>query len=153
MYRYLLLVLTIWLVTFSILPAQKNIAAELLGSDCMEAGSASILVTDLESGEEVYSYDPVRALPTASIQKCLTTAAALELKGPDFRYHTIVGYDGIVASETLDGDLVIVGSGDPTLGSGYFDDAWSMEMIADSLVKYLHEIGVNHITGDILIDI
>ena len=153
MYRYLLLVLTIWLVTFSILPAQKNIAAELLGSDCMEAGSASILVTDLESGEEVYSYDPVRALPTASIQKFLTTAAALELKGPDFRYHTIVGYDGIVASETLDGDLVIVGSGDPTLGSGYFDDAWSMEMIADSLVKYLHEIGVNHITGEILIDI
>ncbi len=153
MYRYLFLVLTIWLVTFSILPAQKNIAAELLGSDCMEAGSASIMVMDLESEKEVYSYDPERALPTASIQKLLTTAAVLQLRGDDFRYQTIVGYKGGMANGSLTGDLVVVGSGDPTLGSGYFDDAWSIEMIADSLVGNLRELGVNRVTGNILIDI
>src|SRR5690606_30017198 len=153
MYRYLFLVLTIWLVTFSILPAQKNIAAELLGSDCMEAGSASIMVIDLESEKEVYSYDPERALPTASIQKLLTTAAVLQLRGDDFRYQTIVGYKGGMANGSLTGDLVVVGSGDPTLGSGYFDDAWSIEMIADSLAGNLRELGVNRVTGNMLIDI
>src|SRR5690606_4760857 len=104
--------------------AQNGRAEGLLKSDCMQGGSASILVYDLDKGEELYSYDPQRALPTASIQKLMTTAAVLHQRGADFRYKTIIGHTGAVRNRVLEGDLVVIGSGDPTLASEYFDNTW-----------------------------
>ena len=119
----------------------------------MEGGSASIMVVDLESGEEVFAFDAFRALPTASIQKFLTTAAVLQTKGPDFQYETIVGYTGHIAQGRLDGNIVVVGSGDPTLGSGYFEDGWDMDKLADTLSAYLEALGVQQIRGNVVIDV
>ncbi len=131
---------------------QKNPAAELLQSDCMESGSASIVVYDLDNEKEEYSFDPERALPTASIMKLMTTAAVLHQRGADYRYRTIVGYTGTIDQEVLDGDIVVVGSGDPTLGSGYFDDSWDIDRLADSLSSKLLELGIKQVTGGIKMD-
>ena len=97
MNKVFILICSILCSTFSWLLGQHNPGGELLAEDCMEGGSASIMVVDLESGEEVYAFDAFRALPTASIQKFLTTAAVLQTKGPDFQYETIVGYTGHIS--------------------------------------------------------
>lgn len=132
--------------------AQQDPVSELLGPDCMEAGSASIIVYDLDKEKEIYSFDPERALPTASIMKLLTTAAALHQRGADYRYHTTVGYTGSIVNGVLDGDIVLVGSGDPTLGSGYFDDNWDIDQLADSLSSVLRELGIERVTGGLKMD-
>src|SRR5690606_33606593 len=100
----------------------------------------------LETGDEVYRYDADRALPTASIQKFLTTAAVLQTKGDDFRYETLVAYQGEIVNGQLVWDLIVMGSGDPTLGSDYFEDNWKMEMIGDTLIDRLRALGVKTIT-------
>lgn len=132
--------------------AQEDPAVELLNPDCMEAGSASIVVYDLDEQEEVYSFDAQRALPTASIMKLLTTAAALHQRGEDFRYHTTVGYTGSIVNGVLDGDVVVVGAGDPTLGSSYFEDSWQVAQVADSLCRVLKDLGIEAITGGIILE-
>src|SRR5690554_2021752 len=153
MNKVLILICSILCTAFSWLWGQHNPGGELLAEDCMEGGSASIMVVDLESGEEVYAFDAFRALPTASIQKFLTTAAVLQTKGPDFQYETIVGYTGHIAQGRLDGNIVVVGSGDPTLGSGYFEDGWDMDKLADTLSAYLEALGVQQIRGNVVIDV
>ncbi len=49
----------------------------------------------------------------ASCQKTITSATAMELLGPQYRYRTILGYDGEIANGALNGNLYIIGSGRP----------------------------------------
>ena len=60
-------------------------------------------------------------LAPASCQKTITSAAAMELLGPSYRYQTVLGYNGEINDGVLKGNLVITGSGDPTLGSWRYD--------------------------------
>ncbi|MCB0689882.1 MAG: D-alanyl-D-alanine carboxypeptidase/D-alanyl-D-alanine-endopeptidase, partial [Saprospiraceae bacterium] len=90
-------------------------------------------------------------LPPASTQKTLTTAAALMVLGRDFHYQTIIGTDGILHGDTLDGDLIIHGEGDPTLGSSHFSDDGFADVL-HSILNLLQGAGVKHITGDIIGD-
>ncbi len=55
------------------------------------------------------------------MQKLVTTATALDRLGPEARFETAVLADGGVAEGTLDGDLYLRGSGDPTFGSAALD--------------------------------
>jgi len=64
----------------------------------------------------VWSHHPdLRTLP-ASTMKVLTTMAALEDLGPDFRWQTRVWSTGPIQGGVLKGDLILEGGGDPTLG-------------------------------------
>jgi D-alanyl-D-alanine carboxypeptidase/D-alanyl-D-alanine-endopeptidase (penicillin-binding protein 4) len=77
-----------------------------------------VLVVDLDHGKPVVAHDPTRALVPASAAKVVTAAAALEQWGPTFRFETPVLADGHLDGEgVLQGDLWIVGRGDPTLVS------------------------------------
>jgi D-alanyl-D-alanine carboxypeptidase/D-alanyl-D-alanine-endopeptidase (penicillin-binding protein 4) len=88
--------------------------------------------------------------------KLLTTACALETLGPDFRFKTEVGYTGEVDSAgTLYGNLVVIGSGDPTVASRYElpITARSKDQNPDvfaAWVDSLEEQGIHSIDGDIV---
>lgn len=140
-----------WFVVFG--SAQTDPGRELLLSDCMKSGSASILVYNLKSRKEVFAFDPDRAVPTASIQKMMTTAAALKNRGADFRYQTTIGYTGTINHGVLNGNIVVRGSGDPSLGSDNFEEGWTMEHILDTLLLLLQAQGITAVSGDVLLDI
>lgn len=53
----------------------------------------------------------------ASTMKLVTTGMAIHRLGPDFKYVTRIAYGGAVKDGVLDGDLYIVGGGDPTIAS------------------------------------
>jgi D-alanyl-D-alanine carboxypeptidase/D-alanyl-D-alanine-endopeptidase (penicillin-binding protein 4) len=75
-----------------------------------------IEVVDLDSGKVVYSLNPDQLFIPASNTKLFTTAAALAAAGPDYRFHTTVEANGKTdPNGRLDGDLVIMGRGDPNL--------------------------------------
>lgn len=108
------------------------------------------LVVDVESGEVVYARDEHKRFVPASNQKVLTTLAALERWGPDYRFHTAIEADGDLGPDgILVGDLVVRGSGDPTLSERFYDDD---EHPLRMLVDDLHAAGLRRVRGDLVID-
>lgn len=79
------------------------------------SGETSLLFSDLQSGQTIASASPLRTLPPASVAKILTALYALDRLGPAFRFRTQLAYTGTLANGRLNGDLVLVGGGDPTL--------------------------------------
>jgi serine-type D-Ala-D-Ala carboxypeptidase/endopeptidase (penicillin-binding protein 4) len=90
---------------------------QLLDSPSASGAIWGVYVQDLQTGEVLYSYNAEKALLPASNQKLLTSAAALDVLGPGFRYKTRLHFSGEVQGPVMRGDLIVVGSGDPTLGS------------------------------------
>jgi PBP4 family serine-type D-alanyl-D-alanine carboxypeptidase len=70
---------------------------------------------DLDSGRPVYELNADRLFTSASTTKLLTEGTALALLGPDYRFTTRIYRTGEITDGVLDGDLVLVASGDPNL--------------------------------------
>lgn len=106
-----------------------------------------VLVRDLESGATLYDRNAEKAFVPASTLKLVTGAAALHALGPDYRYETQVLATGPVRDGVLRGDLVVWGSGDPTLSERFTEDARAtFRAWADSLRLR----GVQRIAGGIV---
>lgn len=115
--------------------------------------SVGISIVDLESESSVFEYNAGKLLIPASILKIVTSAGALELLGADYRFKTQIGYVGeIKEKEDLIGDLVIIGGGDPTLGSEYFKDYKQNDDFINFWVKQIKAAGIRKINGDIVFD-
>lgn len=72
----------------------------------------------LESGKPVFELNQNKLFVPGSTTKLLTEGTGLELLGPDYRFHTRIYRTGeIKKNGTLEGDLVLVGSGDPDLSN------------------------------------
>ena len=85
-------------------------------------------VINANTGEVVFDKNSRVGLATASTLKIITAATAYELLGKDFRYETKIGYEGKIKNGVLDGNLVLIGSGDPTFGS------WRWEQTKENLI-------------------
>lgn len=80
--------------------------------------SFGIEVYSLDENKVVYTLNPQQFFTPASTTKLFTEGTALELLGADYRFHTKVYRTGPIDSEgTLNGDLILVASGDPDLSS------------------------------------
>ena len=122
----------------------------LLQAPYMRGASFSLVVKDVQEGKTVYSYDTDRLQSPASGLKTVATATALEILGEDYRYPTTLEYDGILESGTLEGNLYIKGSGDPSLGSSHF--APGQNKFLSTWIAALQKAGIKHITGSVISD-
>ena len=120
-------------------------------SDSLLNGAfVGIAVKDLTTDSVIYDYNADKRFSTASNLKLFTSAAALELLDPDYRFVTSFYADGRVVSKgELKGNLVIVGGGDPLI-SGRFRDSLTEVLVywCDSLQAR----EINKIHGDIIVD-
>lgn len=122
----------------------------LLQAHYMRGASFSLVVKDVQEGRTVYSYDTDRLQSPASVLKTVATATALEILGEDYRYPTTLEYDGILENGTLEGNLYIKGSGDPSLGSSHF--APGQNKFLSTWIAALQKAGIKHITGSVISD-
>lgn len=130
---------------------QQSFERFLTDSSVIHA-SVSLCLVDAETREVVMEHDSKKSLIPASVMKLITTAAAIELLGPQYTFKTIIGYTGSInkRSGKLTGDIVIRGGGDPALGSKYFSDHYQ-----DFIHRWILEIkksGIKKIKGKILTD-
>jgi D-alanyl-D-alanine carboxypeptidase/D-alanyl-D-alanine-endopeptidase (penicillin-binding protein 4) len=88
----------------------------ILAAPALERSYWGILVRSLQTDEVFYARNARKLLMPASNMKIVTLAAAAERLGWDYTYETKVLAAGPIDSGTLEGDLVVVGSGDPSLG-------------------------------------
>ena len=112
----------------------------------------SVYAIDAETGNLLYSTPQVSLVP-ASVMKLITTATALEILGPDFRFHTQIGFTGKIISETgiLKGDLVLKGGCDPAFYSEYFAEHYQGTF--EAWAKVILKRGVKVIEGNLVVDL
>jgi D-alanyl-D-alanine carboxypeptidase/D-alanyl-D-alanine-endopeptidase (penicillin-binding protein 4) len=97
-----------------------------------------------ETGDTLYSRNAHKLFMPASNQKILTSAVALTQLGPDYRYHTVIAKRGEIKDSVLNGDLIVIGRGDPTMSDRvYGSAAKEMAAIADSIRAH----GIRRVTG------
>ncbi len=113
----------------------------LAGHD-IPADGLSVVVQAVGSDIPVLSHNPLTPRNPASTIKLLTTWVALDELGPTFRWPTEVYFLGNWDGRRLDGDLGIKGYGDPYLVT---EELWK-------LLRELRRIGLEEITGDLVID-
>lgn len=111
--------------------------------------TVAIKIIDLSDGAVTASHNPSTPLIPASIMKSVTTASLLEETGCDWRYHTRVYIDGPVDLGILKGNIIVEGSGDPSLNSPY--EPFSEDIIEEIAVTLSHML-ITHIDGKIIID-
>ncbi|MDO9615391.1 MAG: D-alanyl-D-alanine carboxypeptidase/D-alanyl-D-alanine-endopeptidase [Bacteroidota bacterium] len=111
--------------------------------------SICISVSDNQTGEMLVKSEPQLSLVPASILKLVTTATALEIFGPYFRFETTLSYSGTIRNDTLFGDLQIIGGGDPTLGSKYFPEYNNFQ---EEWLKKIQQKNIRVIMGNLILD-
>src|SRR5260370_23346953 len=90
----------------------------ILAQPDLSRGFWGIEITSASSGKVLYSLNADKLFTPASNTKLFTTAAALALIGPDYKFRTSVETTGSLDKYgRLTGDLVLVGRGDPTLSA------------------------------------
>jgi len=109
----------------------------------------SILVVSLDRGDTIYAHEPERALAPASNLKLYTSAAALYYLGANFRYGTFLMTDGEVRDGVLEGDLVVYGTGDPTIGDRF---QGSKRAVLEAFADTLQALGVREVAGSVVGD-
>lgn len=149
------LIAGIFILIYSYTPAQTQAKAvqQKVASFNTFTGFTSanigIVVKDISSGEIVCYNSPQQCIVPASVQKLITTATALEMLGPDFRFQTTLMATGTLRNDTLFGDLQIIGEGDPTLGSAYFPEN---NHFMEDWTNALQQKHIRVITGKLIMD-
>jgi serine-type D-Ala-D-Ala carboxypeptidase/endopeptidase (penicillin-binding protein 4) len=109
----------------------------------------SVLVVSLDANDTLFAVSPDSALAPASNMKLLTTAAALYVLGPEYRFRTYLLSDGVVEDGVLRGDLVLYGTGDPGISDRFYD---RKDEVFQRLIDQLELAGVRAVAGDIVAD-
>ncbi len=124
---------------------------KIFSLSCFKYASVAAIVVDLNSGDTLYERNSHLLLQPASTLKLMTTAAALQTLGENYRFKTLLQYTGIIKDSVLYGDLYIKGFGDPTLGSRYFE-ATDNHNFLSNWVNAIKRAGIKRIKGKIIAD-
>lgn len=103
----------------------------------------------LKSGKVPFSYNGTLPMIPASNLKLVTTAVALDVLGPDFRFETRLYGPSDIKAGVMQGDLVLKGGGDPTFFAPFVDSATSP---FKSMASVLKKNGVKRVTGNLVVD-
>lgn len=110
----------------------------------------SVTVRD-NSGQILESLNAEKVIIPASNQKLITTAAILDHFGSDYRYETTIYGEGELIGTTWDGNLVIKGSGDPSISGDLYDD--DRYYVFKVFLEQLQDKGIKKIEGNLVADV
>lgn len=113
-----------------------------INARCLDDNQTSVRVVALPQGKEIYDYNSYQPLLPASVMKIVTTAAALHYLGPDYRFKTEVLHNGYRHHDTIHGDLILRGGGDPRLSTEHL---WQ-------IASQIKASGINRVTGNLVMD-
>lgn len=103
-----------------------------------------VLIVNPRTGDTLYSKNAGKLFMPASNMKIITSAVALTLLGPDYTYKTTFLRDGPVGDSLLDGNLLVIGRGDPTISDNMRGLA---TVVMDSLADSVRAHGIRQVTG------
>lgn len=128
----------------------RNDIKSLISNSDFANANIGLCVQAVESGEYIFVSNESKNFIPASTQKIITTAAALDYLGADFKFSTKLYLDGkLNGNGEFMGNVIIRGLGDPSLSKYYHKEPLE---IFDVWIKKLDSLGINSITGNIIGD-
>ena len=121
------------------------------GYSGLKKASWGFALKSLKNGRIVASRDGYRCLAPASTLKLLTTATALRVLGPGYYVSTDLAYTGTIDQGILKGDILLMGNGDPSLGSGRFEPASEPEAVLKRWTAKVQAAGIRKVQGRVLV--
>lgn len=145
MRRLVLIILSVFMPLLALATTPVLVPVQM-SAELKRAGvpidAVAIDVRAADGGKPLIALNNLRASKPASVMKLLTTQAALELLGPDYRWVTRVHANGVIEGDVLRGDLVFEGGGDPRFAH---EDLWR-------LLSRLRALGLREIRGNLVLD-
>ena len=152
---------------------QDNVGA-IINAPAFAHSAWGIMIKDLNTNETLYSMNGEKMFAPASTTKLYSSAAVLDAYGADYVFKTPVYAKGSIENGTLNGDLILVASGDinmggrtnasgqaaytdsdhgdaNALGNGILTDTDPLAGL-DSLAGQVYSSGIRGISGDVIID-
>ena len=114
----------------------------LMDDPVLKSAQFGICVYDLDNDTLIYSRNDDKLLVPASNLKIVTTSASLYLLGPDCRFTTRLLRAGSEENGIIEGDIILVGGGDPTFGVDQIQ----------RFIDVLQRKKIRSITGNVLVD-
>lgn len=121
------------------------------GDPTFQHATISLYLVNTTTGKPVTEVNRNVGVAPASCQKVITASTAFELLGHDYKYKTTLGYTGEIKDGVLHGDIIIKGSGDPTLGSWRYDQTNEGNIIT-TFKNAISQAGIREITGHVYAD-
>jgi len=132
----------------------KKRITTLLTDTSLQHAFVAFTARNLTDCTVIINYNGNKSLLPASIQKVITTGVAMETLDTSFQYKTRIGYCGTIdKSGTLNGDLYIFGSGDPTIGSSYFNKKKHQYDFVTQWARAIKDFGIKKVNGKLIVDI
>ena len=120
----------------------RHVVDRVVSKYPMNTATLSVSVVEAGTGRVLFERNAGTELAPASNFKLLDAASALAYLGPNFRYRTELRASGSIADGTLDGDLVLVGGGDPVLKRAVLAEA----------VRAVAAAGIRRVMGTVVVD-
>ncbi len=128
----------------------QNINSAIMDFQNLESlknASWSIYAKNLSKDSEIISVNNSTSLIPASTLKAITTGVSLLELGQDYTFTTKIAYTGTIENSILKGDIIVIGGGDPSLGSSDFYDFNLLDKWSDLIKKN----GISKIEGNLII--
>ncbi|MBQ6286374.1 MAG: D-alanyl-D-alanine carboxypeptidase/D-alanyl-D-alanine-endopeptidase [Bacteroidales bacterium] len=129
--------------------AQRYI--ELVSANEILKNSSFGVLALTKGGDTLAAWDNGKRLIPASTMKLISAGTAMHQFGPDFKFTTRIGYTGTIKDGVLDGDLYIVGGGDPTIASKD-SIALTQNALFGQWKGFLDKAGIKKINGYVIGD-
>lgn len=154
---YIFFVAAVFNGTFSYAQPASKLRLELdklRKDEQLSHAQLSVYVWNLKKNSLVIDHNGDLSLVPASTMKVVTTGAALNILGADFRFETKIEFEGIYDSLNgiVKGNIYITGGGDPTLASEYFRDKKDSLSVVQRWALILKEKGIKKVEGKIIAD-
>ncbi len=121
---------------------------QFMADDQLKYASVSLYVIDASTGEVVFDRNGRMGLAPASTQKIITSVTAFELLGEDYRFKTVLAREGEVRDGQLNGNLYVLGGGDPSFGSWRYENTRE-EVILDAFSDAIKNLGIRRVRGNV----
>ncbi|MGB0933654.1 MAG: D-alanyl-D-alanine carboxypeptidase/D-alanyl-D-alanine endopeptidase [Lishizhenia sp.] len=119
----------------------------------LEGAAVSFEAVNMEDEATVLSYNANMRLAPASTVKLFTTATAYLHLDTSYQPSTHIFFDGVIdSSGVLQGNIVVKGGGDPSLGSRFFEKEGLESRFLDSWVTQLKKVGLKAVNGSVIAD-
>ncbi|MBK8701280.1 MAG: D-alanyl-D-alanine carboxypeptidase/D-alanyl-D-alanine-endopeptidase [Saprospiraceae bacterium] len=153
MKRYILVFSLLFLSLFTNgQPSVFEVINQWADAELMKHAHVGVAIHDVETGNLIAGYNHEKSFVPASSLKLFTSLISLTQLGSDFQYETKLAYEGILTDSILTGNLHIVGSGDPSLGSRRFAEKLNFNELPAYIASRLQKLGIKIITGNVICD-
>lgn len=124
-----------------------HLVDSLISQPKFRSAEFGVLIVNPQTADTIFSHNAGKLFLPASNMKIVTAAVALKELGPDYTYHTTFAARGTVRDSVLNGDLVVIGTGDPSVSDTLRGSAMNVMFgFADSLRAH----GISRITGSLV---